>query len=143
MSVQEGGRAGGEAFRYEDDDRGYGWMLFAGAMLGMVAVINFVEGIAAISQSHFFVGHAHYVFGDLKTWGWVILILGIAQGLAAIGIFVKNQLARWAGVVFALANAIAQLLSIPAYPFWALALFTVDILIVYGLIAHGKRYYLN
>ena len=36
-------------------------------------------------------------------------------------------------------NAIIQLLFIPAYPFWSLALFTLDILVIYGLIAHGKR----
>jgi hypothetical protein len=27
----------------------------------------------------------------------------------------------------------------PAYPFWALCLFTLDILVIYGLIAHGAR----
>ncbi len=27
----------------------------------------------------------------------------------------------------------------PAYPFWSLALFAVDILALYGLIAHGKE----
>jgi len=26
-----------------------------------------------------------------------------------------------------------------AYPWWSLALFTVDVLIVYGLVAHGGR----
>jgi hypothetical protein len=34
-------------------------------------------------------------------------------------------------------NAIAALLSIPAYPFWSLAVFTVDILIIYGLATYG------
>ena len=36
-------------------------------------------------------------------------------------------------------NGIAQLVFIPAYPFWSLALFTIDILIIYSLIACGKR----
>jgi hypothetical protein len=26
-----------------------------------------------------------------------------------------------------------------SYPFWSLCLFTLDILVIYGLIAHGKR----
>ena len=25
------------------------------------------------------------------------------------------------------------------HPFWSLTLFTIDILVIYGLIAHGKR----
>jgi hypothetical protein len=28
---------------------------------------------------------------------------------------------------------------IPAYPFWSLALFTLDILAIYGLVAYGRR----
>ena len=40
---------------------------------------------------------------------------------------------------FASLNAIAQLLMLPAYPLFALALFAVDILIIYGLFAYGSR----
>jgi len=36
-------------------------------------------------------------------------------------------------------NAIAQLLMIPAYPFWSLSIFAVDILAIYGLVAYGSR----
>jgi hypothetical protein len=98
-----------------------------------------IEGIAAIGRSHFFTSNAHYVAGDLRAWGWAVLGLGACQGLACVGIFVKNQPARWAGVAFAGLNAIAQLLFIPAYPFWSLALFAVDILVIYGLTAYGGR----
>jgi hypothetical protein len=51
----------------------------------------------------------------------------------------KNQFARWTGVVVLSLNAIAQLLMIPAYPLWSLAIFAIDILAVYGLVAYGKR----
>jgi hypothetical protein len=36
-------------------------------------------------------------------------------------------------------NAIAQLLMIPAYPFWSLAIFAIDFLAIYGLCAYGAR----
>ena len=29
--------------------------------------------IAAIANSHVFTANAHYVFGDLRTWGWITL----------------------------------------------------------------------
>jgi hypothetical protein len=41
-------------------------------------------------------------------------------------------------VAFASMNAIAQLLMLPAYPLWSLALFTMDILIIYGLVSYGS-----
>jgi hypothetical protein len=144
MSVHEGQSdyaPGVQALRLGEDDSGYGWVVFAGVMLGVLATINIIEGIAAIGNAHFFVGNTHYVFGDLNAWGWTVMLLGVAQGLAAAGIFVKNQFARWAGVAFAGLNAIAQLLFIPAYPAWSLSLFAVDLLVIYALTAHGGRSY--
>jgi hypothetical protein len=124
---------------YDDDDRGYGWVSFAGVLLLILGTLNFIEGLAAIGNAHFFTANAHYIFGSLKTWGWIVLCLGVLQVAVGLGVFVKNQLARWVGVVALSANAIAQLLMMPAYPFWSLALFTLDILAIYGLIAYGRR----
>jgi hypothetical protein len=30
-------------------------------------------------------------------------------------------------------------MMMPAYPFWSLAVFTIDVLAIYGLIAYGQR----
>jgi hypothetical protein len=122
---------------YFEEERGAGWVLFAGVLLLILGTMNTIEGIAAIGNAHFFVGNAHYVFADLNTWGWITLCLGVAQLLVGLGVFVKNQLARWAGVGVLGLNALAQLLMMPAYPFWSLSLFAVDILAIYGLVAYG------
>ena len=121
------------------EERGNGWTMFAGVLLLTLGTLNVIDGIAAIGRSHFYVGNAHYVFGDLRTWGWVALCLGALQLLVGLGVFVKNQFARWTGVVVLSLNSIAQLLMMPAYPFWSLSLFAVDILAIYGLVAYGKR----
>lgn len=122
-----------------DDDRGYGWVMFAAAMLAMLGTLNFIQGIAAVSKSSFFVGDAHYVIGDLNTWGWVVMIVGAIQVVAAVAVLFKSQAARWAGVALAIANAISQILFMPAYPFWSMVLFALDILVIYGLVAYGRR----
>jgi hypothetical protein len=119
-------------------DAGGGWLTFAGILLLIVGVMNVIGGIGAIDDSKFFVANTKYVIGDLNTWGWVILILGSVQILAAFGLFARNSLARIVGVTFASINAIAQLLMLPAYPLWSLALFTMDILIIYGLVSYGS-----
>jgi hypothetical protein len=130
-----------EPARYADydDERGQGWVIFAAALLLTIGTINVIQGIAAISRAHFYVANAHYVFGDLKSWGWTVLILGALQLLVALGVIAGNQFARWTGVVIVSLNALAQLLMIPAYPFWSLAIFAVDIVALYGLIAYGGR----
>jgi hypothetical protein len=140
MSVQAGSRPTGTVgYESYDQDRGRGWLAFSGALLLTLATLNIIDGIAAISNAHFYVANARYVFGDLNTWGWVVLCLGVLQGLVGLGVFVKNQFARWVGVVVLSLNAIAQLLMMPAYPFWSLSIFAVDILAIYGLVAYGAR----
>jgi hypothetical protein len=129
------------ALRLGEEDRNRGWVTFAGVMLLVLGCTNIIEGTAAISGSHFFVKGAHYLFGDLSSWGWVIWLIGIAQGLTGVGVLFKNQLARWAGVAFACGNSLAQMLMIQLYPLWSLALFSVDILVIYGLVVYGGRTY--
>src|SRR3954452_5346003 len=124
---------------YIEEERGSGWMTFAGVGILMVAILNIIDGIAAISKSKFFTANASYVFSDLRTWGWIVLALGALQLLVGFGIWAGNQLARWTGIVVVSLNAIAQLLFIPAYPFWSLSIFTLDVLVLYGLAAYGGR----
>ena len=124
---------------YVDEDEGMGWVLFAASMLGLLGVLNLIDGIAAISNSKFFVGNAQFVFSNLNTWGWVVTVLGAIQLALSVGIFMRVKGLRWIGVLIAGLNAIAQLFFMPAYPFWALCLFTLDILVIYGLVAHGAK----
>ncbi len=132
---------GPRALRLGEDRSDFGWMMFAGVVLLVLGCVNTVEGVAAVSGSDVFVGRAHYLFGDLGSWGWVIWVLGVTQALTGVAVLVKNQSARWLGVVFASANTMAQMLMIQAYPLWSLALVGLDILVIYALVVHGGRSY--
>jgi hypothetical protein len=121
------------------EGRGYGLVLFAGVLLLVSGFWNQIYGIAAIAQSHVFVANAHYVFGNLRAWGWVTLIFAILLLIAGGGIMVGNQLARWFGVVVLGLNLIEQMFSIPSYPFWSLTIIALDIVALYGLCAYGSR----
>jgi hypothetical protein len=100
---------------------------------------NLIYGIAAIANSHVFTANAHYVFGDLRTWGWITLIIGVLQLGAAAGVLAGSQLARWFAVAVLGLNAIDQMFFIPAYPFWSLMIIAVDVVALYGLCAYGSR----
>jgi hypothetical protein len=123
------------------EERGGGWVGFAGVMIGLVGILNVIYGIGAISDSHFYASGVHYVFGSLHAWGWLLLIVGAVQCIAAFGIFARVGWARWVGILTAGANMIIQLLFLPATPFLSLAIVAVDILVIYGLVAYARRSY--
>ena len=124
---------------YRGEGRGYGMVFFAAILLLVVGFFNMIYGIAAIANSHVFVANAHYVFANLRTWGWITLIIGVLQLIAAGGIVAGNQLARWFAVAVVGLNAIDMMFFIPAYPFWALTIIAVDVVALYGLCAYGSR----
>ena len=127
------------ALRFGEDDRRRSWVIFAATMLVLTGIVNIIEGVAAISNSNFFVARAHYLYGDLGSYGWVLILNGFVQAATGLGILLKNESARWLGVVLAGINALVQMLFIPAYPLWSLALFALDLLVIYGLVVHGGR----
>ena len=83
----------------EGEKTGAGWVMFAGIMLLIAGVLNVIYGIAAIDNSKFFV-HAtetQYILSGLNTWGWVTLILGALEIVAAFSIWAGGQFGRWFG----------------------------------------------
>ena len=130
-SARSGGR--------HTEAQGLGFIVFASVLLAMVGFFNLIYGIAAIANSHVFVANAHYVFGSLRSWGWITLILSVLLLIAAGGVLAGNQLARWFAVAMVGLNAINQMFFLPAYPFWSLTIIAIDVVALYGLCAYGSR----
>jgi hypothetical protein len=121
------------------EGRGIGLIFFASILLLVAGFFNMIYGIAAIAQSHVFVANAHYVFGNLRAWGWITLIIAVLQLVAGGGVLAGNQWARWFGVAVVGLSALDMMFFIPAYPFWALTIIAVDIVALYGLCVYGSR----
>ena len=124
---------------YQEERHGRGFMAFASILLFVIGFFNVIYGVAAIGGSNVFVADAHYVIGDLRTWGWVTVVLGVAQLLAAFGVLGGNQLARWFAVAVIGLNAIDQMFATPGYPLWSLTIIAMDVVALYALCAHGSR----
>ncbi|MGZ4394711.1 MAG: DUF7144 family membrane protein [Gaiellaceae bacterium] len=120
-------------------EKGTGWIGFAAIMLGFAGTLAILDGIVALSKSSFYVANAHYVFSDLRTWAWISIVLGALLILAAFGIVSGAQWARWFGIVMAALSAIGALGWIQHYPWWSLAVFTIDILVIYALSVYGGK----
>jgi hypothetical protein len=117
-----------------------GWIVFTAAMMLMLGVFNAINGLAAIFADDIFVtGSRGAVMFDVTTWGWIHLVVGVL--VAVSGVFLM-QGATWARVVavgVVMLNMLAQLLFLPAYPFWSLLIIVLDVLVLWALIVHGDE----
>jgi hypothetical protein len=118
-----------------------GWVTFAGVMLFIGGVLNVIYGIAAIGDSQFFVQDQKYILSNLNTWGWVTLILGVLQLFGAFSLWAGGLYGRFVAILAASLSAMAALLAIPAYPFWSLAIFAIDIIVIYQVAMYGGAGY--
>ena len=122
-----------------DDSHSQGLVTFAGVMIMIAAVLNTLYGIAAIDKASIFVNDAKYVFLDLKSFGWFVLVLGIAQFFAALAIWKGTSWGRWFGVACASINIILQMLWFTSAPILAMVILAIDVTVIYGLLAYGGR----
>ena len=124
---------------------GHGWKIFAGIMVILVGVFNVIDGLRAITNasqitSRFPNGNVQLpLTNNVKNWGWLVLIIGVIMILAGFLIFSGNMFGRIVGVTIAGLNAIVQLSYLDHNSFWSFTMILVDILIIYGLVAHGGR----
>jgi hypothetical protein len=127
-------------YAVEDSFKGTGWVLFAGIMFMISAVLNVIWGIAAVANSGFFVNGAHYILlTNLSAWGWIALGFGALELLAAFSIWRGGAFGRWFGMIVAGLGIVLALMSMPAYPLWSLAIGALEALVIYGLAVYGGR----
>jgi hypothetical protein len=124
---------------YPAERRGRGLTAFASILLTVIGFFNIIYGAAGIGSSNVFVANAHYLLADLRTWGWVTVIFGLLQLIAAFALLGGNQLARWFAVAVVGLNAIGHMLAITGYPAWSLTIIALDVVALYGLCAYGSR----
>lgn len=110
-----------------------GWWVFAGILLFVAGVLNVIYGIAAIDNSTYFTQNVTLIATDLKTWGWVTIVLGVIQLIAAFSLFSGGGFGRFVGIVGASLTAIVYLMTIPVAPFWSLCVFILSIVTLYEL----------
>jgi hypothetical protein len=116
-----------------------GLTYFAAFIMIMIGFFHAIAGISGILKDDVYVKTTNYFVSlDTSGWGWVHLIVGIIVLLAGFGLFSGAVWARTVGVIIALVSAVANFVFIPVYPFWAITIIVIDVLVIWALTAHGR-----
>jgi len=115
------------------ESRVTGWWVFAGILLGIAGFLNIVWGIAGVSNSKFFTQNSTYIVSGLHTWGWITIIIGAIQIIAAFSLFSGGGFGRVIGVFAAALGALAALAGTGTTPFWSICVFALCVTVIYQL----------
>jgi hypothetical protein len=131
--------------QYDSQQRGQsvsGWAIggvtFAATMMFMIGIFQAITGLVAIINDNFYLEAHNYAFNvDVRTWGWIHLVLGLV--LVATGWALASR-TTWAGitaVVVAVLSAIANFFFIPYYPIWSVVIIGLDVWVIWSLTRPG------
>ena len=119
--------------------RGAGRVAFAGVLLLVAGTLNIIYGIGALDSANIFANDKRYIFTNLNTLGWVLIVLGVIQLTGGFSLVAGNTYGRVLGIIGGSLGAIGALLSIGgAYPWWSLGIFALCVYVVHGIFIYGE-----
>lgn len=123
------------------ESRTSGWAAFAVVLLLLNGVFNLLQAVIAFftPAGYYDVSRAGLFLMGLNGYGWWNLIVGLLLISTAGGVYAGYGWARSIAVILATLSAIDQLFLVPAQPWWSLIVISIDVLIIYAVIVHGKE----
>ena len=129
--------------RYDSDEEGSGWLIFAGTILGLAGIMRIIDAFWAFSFSGSLPDNQNLqeaVLGDnIENYGWVWLFVGIIMLASSFFVIVRLQLARWIGFIAAAIGGLSAMTWMPYYPVWSLVYIALAVLVFYALARYGGR----
>ena len=119
--------------------RGTGRVVFAAVLLLIAGTLNIIYGIGALDSANIYANDTRYIFTNLNTMGWVLIILGVIQLTGGFSLMAGSTYGRVIGLVGASLGAIGALLSVGgAYPWWSLGIFVLCVYVIHGILVFGE-----
>ena len=124
-----------------DADAGFGWLVFAGTILGLAGIMRIIDAIWAFRYKGALPDNLQdgILGSNLKNYAWTWLIVGIILVVSSGLLLVRSQIARWVGYVAAALGGITAITWMPYYPVWSLTYIGLAVIVFYALIRYGGR----
>jgi hypothetical protein len=116
-----------------------GAIVFAGLVMIMIRVSDLLTGLVGVFANEFHVGTRRYLLEfDATSWRVIHLLLGALVLVAGIAVLTGRLWGRVVGIVLVTLGAVANFPFLPYYPFWSLAIITLDVVVIWALVSHGR-----
>ena len=75
--------------------RGAGRAAFAAILLLIAGTLNIIYGIGALDSANIYANDTRYIFTNLNTMGWVLIVLGVIQLTGGFSLLSGNTYGRY------------------------------------------------
>ena len=112
----------------------HGFTVFAGVIMIMAGAFQAIAGLVGVFANEFYVATRNYLFQfDATSWGVIHLLVGLLVLFAGFAVIAGKTWARVLGIILVGLSALANFMWIPYYPFWALLIIALDVIVIWAL----------
>src|SRR3954453_18259489 len=94
---------------------GSGWVAFAGTYMAIAGMLNLIWGVTALSKKDYFVDGG-LVWSSLGTWGWIAVLIAVAQCLTAALLLARRIGGVLLAIVITMCAMLVNFATFGAYP---------------------------
>ena len=115
------------------------WAVFAGSLMIFAGFYHAIAGFIALFKPDLYVASASQLWVmDYSQWGWTHILIGTILLLSAASLFAGKMWGKAVAITLATLSALANFAFLWASPFWSALIIAMDVLIILGVIKHGR-----
>lgn len=117
-----------------------GWVAFAAYMLMISGALSGLMGFLAVINSNWTLWNNNNLpYGSTYGWGWVSMLVGLVVFSIGAALMRGSMFARTVAVLIAAGSLIVHFATLYVAPFWSLTVITINILVIWAVMVHGKE----
>ena len=117
-----------------------GWVVFAAFIMMLSGTLTAISGfIAVINHNWTTFNNNGAPYGTVYWWGWWSMLVGVAVVAIGVALLRGSVFARTVAVLVAAGSLISSFISLNIAPLWSLTVITIDLLVIWAVIVHGKE----
>ncbi len=117
-----------------------GWVSFAAFMMMLSGALSGIVGFLAVINNNWTMWNNNGVpFGSPYGWGWWSMFVGLVVFSIGAALLRGSMFARVVAVFVAAGSLISHFVSLNVAPLWSITVITIDILVIWAVMVHGKE----
>jgi hypothetical protein len=117
-----------------------GWVSFAAFMMMLSGALSGIIGFLAVINNNWTMWNNNGApYGSPYGWGWWSMFVGLVVFSIGAALLRGSMFARTVAVFIAAASLISHFVTLNVAPLWSITVITIDILVIWAVMVHGKE----
>jgi hypothetical protein len=117
-----------------------GWVSFAAFMMMLSGALSGIIGFLAVINNNWTMWNNNGApYGSPYGWGWWSMFVGLVVFSIGAALLRGSMFARTVAVFIAAGSLISHFVTLNVAPLWSITVITIDILVIWAVMVHGKE----